>query len=162
MKILVISDTHGGADALAAAISAERAAEVVFHLGDGAWDMDRVRDAFPEKAVLTVRGNCDGGFLADHPESGAVSLASHRVFYCHGHRYAYGGMEDALVYAAKEAGADIALFGHTHAPFFEKRGDVYLCNPGSLCRPRGTAHGTYGLLTLSEAAVDFTVKEFLL
>ena len=38
---------------------------------------------------------------------------------------------DWLVYAAQEQGASLALFGHTHRPFYEQVGGVTLVNPGT-------------------------------
>ena len=37
---------------------------------------------------------------------------------------------------AKENGADIVMFGHSHKPVIEKSGDVTVINPGSISRPR--------------------------
>jgi predicted phosphodiesterase len=41
---------------------------------------------------------------------------------------------DSLVYAAEEAGARIAFFGHTHRAAYEELGGVTLINPGTAGR----------------------------
>lgn len=40
-----------------------------------------------------------------------------------------------LYYRAKELGADIALFGHTHQQMIEEYNEVILMNPGSISLP---------------------------
>ena len=61
MRILVVSDSHGSAYGLRRAIMAQPKAEVVIHLGDGEDDVARVKNLFPEKMFLSVKGNCDLG-----------------------------------------------------------------------------------------------------
>ena len=58
---------------------------------------------------------------------------------------------------AKEKGADIALFGHTHEPYEEYLPEygLWLFNPGALSSP-ARGEPTYGLLTLSGANVLFS------
>ena len=46
--------------------------------------------------------------------------------------------------AAREAGADAALFGHTHRPFCERRAGILCLNPGTLAR------GQYAVLTVAD------------
>ena len=59
-----------------------------------------------------MRGNCD--ISSDAPDTDIVPLGPVKAFICHGHTYGveYGRL-DSLVYAAQEAGAKIAMFGHT-------------------------------------------------
>ena len=37
---------------------------------------------------------------------------------------------------AKARKVDIVMFGHTHKPYLERRGDLTVLNPGSLSFPR--------------------------
>ena len=163
MKILIFSDTHGRTDKMREIISRSRlSAELVIHLGDCYTDLVDIRNDFPTVAMLTVRGNCDFGFLAsDAPDSSTVTLEGHTIFYTHGSRYLVQNGVDALVYAAAERKADIALFGHTHVGYEAVVDGVHVFNPGSLERPRDTTNGTYGILELTKDRVCFTRKEYL-
>lgn len=51
-------------------------------------------------------------------------------------------------YAAREMGADVLLYGHTHCPLVDYDGTTYTMNPGSI---RYT--GTYGVLVLENGKV---------
>ena len=44
--------------------------------------------------------------------------------------------EKFLVYAAQEAGAKIAMFGHTHEAYYGEAGGVQLLNPGTAGKGR--------------------------
>ena len=50
--------------------------------------------------------------------------------------------------AACEAGADIAVYGHTHIAL-EERGEVTVLNPGSIARPRDDQRGSFMLVELN-------------
>ena len=54
---------------------------------------------------------------------------------------------DSLVYAAQEAGCQLALFGHTHIPYHEDVGGVKVVNPGTAGKGRSL---TWALLTICE------------
>ena len=57
-----------------------------------------------------------------------------RVFMTHGHIYGVKRDLTALAGAAKDAGAQLALFGHTHIQHMEERNDITLLNPGTAGR----------------------------
>ena len=59
---------------------------------------------------------------------------------------------DTIADAAAARGAEVALFGHTHIPHAEQRGNVFLFNPGS-CGRCYTGADTYGILTTDEGKV---------
>jgi len=133
-KICVFSDTHGYAEHMLRTIRREKPDYVLF-LGDGASDVETVRRALPLQAVQYVRGNCD---LFDRaPAVRTVKIAGKTIFCTHGHlqrvKLEAPGFR-TLWYAAREAGADVALFGHTHTPFLEQTPEVLLVNPGTAGR----------------------------
>ena len=66
----------------------------------------------------------------------------------------------ALLAAARRAGADIALFGHTHIPHeeYDPESGIYLFNPGSIGEPRA-GRPSYGILSLSGKNVLFSLGE---
>ena len=55
---VVISDTHGHKENLAAIARVLDEADYIFHLGDGRFDMREAEEKYPEK-VYTFKGNCD-------------------------------------------------------------------------------------------------------
>ena len=57
----------------------------------------------------------------------------------------------AAMYAARECGADILLFGHTHQPLVDRSGDFWVMNPGCI---GPSVRRTYGVITLEDGKVD--------
>ena len=66
-------------------------------------------------------------------------------------------MLEALLAAARRAGADIALFGHTHLVHeeYDPESGIYLFNPGSIGEPR-EGKPSYGILSLAGENVLFS------
>ena len=109
MKIAVFSDTHGLTAPMVDAVSRFRP-DAVFHLGDHDRDTEVLLRQFPEIPLYNVAGNCDFAALA--PNVLTVSLGPVKAFLTHGHLYHVDyGRVDSLVYAAQEAGCQLALFG---------------------------------------------------
>ena len=143
MRIAVFSDTHGLTSPMADAVSRFRP-DAVFHLGDHDRDTEVLLRQFPEIPLYNVAGNCDFAALA--PNVLTVSLGPVKAFLTHGHLYHVDyGRVDSLVYAAQEAGCQLALFGHTHVPFHEDIGGVKVVNPGTAGKGRSL---TWALLTV--------------
>ncbi len=131
MKLLVISDTHGDTYSLKSAINARSDAEVIIHCGDGNSEFEAMKALYPEKHFIGVRGNCDFCCSAENIET--ITLEGKKLFITHGHLYnAKYGLYN-LVCAAREAEADLLLFGHTHIPLEDYDDGLYIVNPGS-CR----------------------------
>ena len=61
---------------------------------------------------LAVRGNCDFG--SDLPLTGEFTAQGVKIFYTHGHYYGVKSGLYTLACAARERGAQVALYGHTH------------------------------------------------
>lgn len=128
MKLAVFSDTHGSTDGMVAA--ARRVApDVLIHLGDHIRDAWALRAAFPALPLYAVAGNCD--YTSREPDTQVLLLGSVRVLLTHGHRYGVKNGTDALLAAAREQNASLALYGHTHVARCEVCGGVTLLNPGS-------------------------------
>ena len=129
MNIAVFSDTHTNTGRMVKAVRQYKP-DVIIHLGDHDRDAEILRWKFPEIPLYRVCGNCDAAAIA--PERDVVQLGPVKAFITHGHLYnvRYGRL-DSLVYAAQEAGAQLALFGHTHPAADEEMGGVKLVNPGT-------------------------------
>ena len=138
MKILVFSDSHGSTLFMRKALNMHRDAEVVFFLGDGLADVDTLAYMFPSVAWIAVRGNCDYAPVfrgAEANDVEVITLGGFKIVATHGNHYYAKHGTGALKRLAREQGADIVLFGHTHEPHEEYVPDdehpFYLFNPGS-------------------------------
>ena len=113
MKVLVLSDSHGRADTLRRAIEAEKP-HAMLYLGDGLSDAERMREEYPLLPITTVPGNCDWGSLEETER--LIELDGVRILMLHGHTRGVKYHSMNAYYAAKEMGADVLLYGHTHCP----------------------------------------------
>ncbi len=152
MKLLILSDSHGTRHYMDLAVDRERP-EGIIHLGDHERDAANLAARYPEIPVWTVSGNCDPGLA---PEKLIRELQGVRLYMTHGHtlRVKYGLLRAEL--AAREEGADVLLFGHTHSSLCDWHNGLWMLNPGS-CSGRGPI--TYGLLTLSQGEVQAKICE---
>ena len=147
MKILVISDTHKNTDMLRRALDNHPDIEHVFHLGDLTSDVDAVRADYPERTFYCVSGNNDSDAL--YPLTGLCELNGRTIYYTHGHRQRVHDHPYRLIAEARQSGADIALFGHTHIPCALESDGLLVFNPGSASRPRMGNRG-YGIIELGD------------
>lgn len=165
MRIIVCSDTHGDFDALYHLVEKEKASTDLFiHLGDGEAELDDLRAVFPALPLLAVRGNCDfystapiaTSFCQGNPEDANAV----RLFLTHGNTYRVGESLIPLIHAARTANAEIALFGHTHRKLVDRRDGLWLCNPGSLARPRDSGR-SYAVIEKQNGILSCYHKAFL-
>ncbi|MFW5896329.1 MAG: metallophosphoesterase [archaeon] len=154
--ITLVSDTHaeGEYELRGALARSVRTADRVVHAGD--FVAESVLETFQREAdrLLAVHGNADAPAVSDR-------LPPARVFEEHGSRIAVThtqrGGEMALVYFARERGADVVVSGHTHRPLAKWVEGVLLLNPGSHERPRG-GHPTYAELTVENGIVEGAIR----
>ena len=130
MRILVVSDVHGRLDRLREAILRQPTAGTVIFLGDGLRQAEQAAEEFPDRTFYMVPGNCDFG--SELIPVRQETLGGKRFYFTHGHLHDVKYTLYRLELAAREAGADIVLFGHTHVPHEEYVEGLYLFNPGSL------------------------------
>lgn len=148
MKILVLSDSHGGIAPMEEAVL-RTSPHLILHLGDCWRDGERLHDRFPSIPFEQVPGNCD--FRPDQPAEKLLFQGDKRILMCHGHTY---GVKQTLLnagFAAEEQNLDLFLFGHTHRPLVDMRGRTLFLNPGSIgdrLRP------TYGVVTIENGRLD--------
>lgn len=147
MKILVFSDTHGDFRLINNAVMRHKNAEVIIHCGDGEEQANTIKKSYPDKMVISVKGNCD--WCSNLNATEKISLNGKKIFITHGHLYNVKSGLYNICCAAREENADIVLFGHTHNPVAEYDNGLYILNPGS-------CHGynaTYGCIDVSEAGI---------
>lgn len=144
MKILVVSDTHGDFNSLLRAVKAQPDAEVIVHCGDGDEQVQLLKDTYKDKMIVGVRGNCDwNSFL---PSKETLKICGKKIFITHGHLYNAKMGLYKVVCAAREEGADILLYGHTHIAMNTYEDGLYVMNPGSC----SGYMASYGILEITE------------
>ena len=162
MKCLCFSDSHGTSDYMRRALKLHPDAEVIFFLGDGLSDAEELLYD-KSRAWLAVKGNCDyiselGGAFVKKLDS--ITLLGKKIVFTHGDLYGVKYGTDGIISLAKEQGADIVLFGHTHIPFekyipSEDEGGIYLFNPGSIGVPY-RSNTSYGVINITDDGVIFS------
>ena len=155
MRLVVISDTHGRPSLIDRVLRRESEAREVFFLGDVVGDIKEVMPFFPDRNFRIVRGNCD--FLCDYPLFDIIKYQKCSVYFTHGHTHSVKSGLDILSNAAKNAGADIALYGHTHISSIEYKDGVYLINCGSLASPRD-GKNSYAVIDITERGILPAIK----
>ena len=133
MKILIVSDTHKSHRNLERVLEKNRNLDLFIHLGDVEGAEDYI-EALVDCPVHMVGGNND--FFSDLPREEEFMIGSRHVFITHGHYYGVAMGEEHLAREARERGADIVMYGHTHRPFLREEDGLVVLNPGSIAYPR--------------------------
>lgn len=135
MKILIVSDTHRKDDNLKRVIQEQLPLDMLIHLGDAEGSEVLIEEWVNKECRLAmVLGNND--FFSSLERELELELGPHRILLTHGHYYNVSLGVEGLYQEAVDRNCDIAMYGHTHRPFLEKRGEVTILNPGSLSYPR--------------------------
>jgi hypothetical protein len=151
LRIGVVSDTHmrtaprAFVDALREAF---QGVERVLHCGDcvEAAVLDQMEEAGWD--VIGVAGNMDPVDVQRRlPRTRTMVLGGTRIGLIHGWGSPHG-IEARVAEAFRDL--DVVVFGHTHRPFWGRRGSVWLFNPGSACGWGSTAGPTVGILDVGE------------
>lgn len=144
MKIIVMSDSHGNAEAVEKAITQNPDADVFYHLGDGWRDFASLTTG-PGVFRVGIKGNCD--FYCQLPQKDVRMLEGVRIAAAHGEDFY--GIAGAVLLAAKHQ-ATVVLHGHTHIPNIDFVNGVFIVCPGTL---KYGAVQTYAVLELKDGTV---------
>jgi putative phosphoesterase len=181
MRLGIISDIHADIAALVSALHFldSQGVDQIICAGDlidkglDAADVVRLMEA---RSILCVAGNHDHGdgrdrldpqgkaFLKRLPDTLDLTLEGKKLLVAHGapwsdNVYVYPKTERHVFRRiAQEARADIVILGHTHVPLVARYRDMWIFNPGSVCRTYTAGSHTCGILTLPESS--FEVFEF--
>ena len=150
MRALIFSDSHGAVSSMADIIDREENIDLIIHAGDVNNDCTELQRLYPNKSIVFVRGNNDY-FDTEVPFERLFDFGGIKIFLTHGHKYGVKTNVFRLFAAAREKGADLCIFGHTHCRFKEESEGIWLFNPGS-------ARSSCGLLEVSEGNINL---EFL-
>ena len=145
MRILVLSDSHGMPSRILDAVEAHPEAEALIFLGDGERDLDTVESYYHSLPnVIKVAGNCD--FSSSLPLLRVVTLGK-KIYCTHGHAEHVKYGTDELLLRARQEGADIVLYGHTHTGVTCYDDGLYIMNPGSI------RDGHYGMIDIVSGGI---------
>ncbi|MBP3040493.1 metallophosphoesterase [Bacillaceae bacterium Marseille-Q3522] len=153
MKMLIVSDSHGLTEELIELKKRHQdEVDVMIHCGDS--ELAAKDEALSD--FITVCGNCDIDYR--FPDEVVKSIEDVTFFVVHGHHHQVKSSLLSLSYRAKECGANIVCFGHSHYLGVEMLENTLYINPGSLRLPRGRQEHTYVILTTSKT--EFTVEVY--
>lgn len=155
MQIAVISDTHRHSYELNQVLSHIQETDMIIHLGDNTEDVDILKNGYKGK-IINVRGNCD--FVSFVPSERLEEVEGMKVLLTHGHKYNVKNDFLRLKYRAKEVGANIVLFGHTHEAIELYEEGIWFVNPGSLALPK-SRYKSYAILDLDNNNVKVSIRE---
>lgn len=152
--IAAVSDTHGQIDAVIGRLAVAKPDYLLF-AGDFYRDGRAIAKRLQLDAAI-VSGNSD----ASHRDQQQVlvDLEGHRFLLIHGHQHGVKKTLNRLYYYAAEMEANAVVFGHTHNPFCERMGDIWMINPGSPSRPRFSGQGSYALIEVDPEQIKPAIK----
>ena len=150
MRILVISDCHGAQRSLEEIIDRHPDIKKVFYLGDGVAQVEEVMHFFPDRDFKIVSGNCD--WNSTYRSYDETIFSGVKIIYTHGHSHGVKYGTERLLEAAKNVGATLVLYGHTHIAKVEYCDGIYLVNPGAVNGSREGKNG-YAIIDISSAGI---------
>ncbi|OEH91942.1 metallophosphoesterase [Bacillus solimangrovi] len=154
MNVLIVSDNHGDEEILATLKERHHSdVDAFIHCGDSELPAN-------EKSMeyfRSVRGNCD--FDDKYVEERVESIDGVNCFITHGHLYNVKMSLMNIIYRAKEVGASIVCYGHSHIASVEEANGIVLINPGSIRLPRLRKDKTYAILSI-EQSKKITVRYY--
>lgn len=156
MIIGILSDSHGDLELAEEAVSRMGGVDLLLHAGDYYHDALYLgeRCGLPVRGVV---GNCDRG--VNGPQEELLELEGWRIYLTHGHLYGVKGGLLRLHFRARELGARIAVFGHTHVAQQEQVDGITLLNPGSIARSRLGDRGSFAMLELNESSFEIKIRQ---
>ena len=156
-RIVVISDTHKDFFTLRKIVERHRQdTDLFLHLGDVEEDVRKIQALYPSLSIRSVRGNCDFGSKSKPVD--IVELGCVRILFYHGHTMFVSAGTEYLENAAREAGCNVALYGHTHVSYCRYKDGLYVMNPGSPSSPRD-GKASYGIIDITETGLlPYVVK----
>lgn len=153
LKIAVFSDSHGRTDDMMSVIENVHPNHII-HLGDYIKDAYEISYTFPDINLSYVAGNND--YFYNEPFLKTEIIGNKRFFLVHGHQYCSGcsvSVPSLSLDARRQFNADVALFGHTHVPFYGNEHGVYVMNPGSISLPR-SSEKSYGIIEIKDGVIS--------
>ncbi len=131
MKFLVFSDSHRQTNPMDKAIEKHKDITHIIHCGDVADDCEYLEMVYgTTHSICAVCGNND--FFSHYPVMRIIKCEGHIIYLTHGHKEHVKSGFYNLKFSAKEKGADMCIFGHTHTQVLENEDGIIILNPGSI------------------------------
>jgi putative phosphoesterase len=152
MKIGVISDTHipfAGEDLPDKIYQDFKNVDLILHAGD------IVEESLLEKLnklakTIAVKGNMDSHSLKKKlPVKQIIKVKKFKIGLTHGEGTPQG-LVDLVKKQFEKDKVDCIVFGHSHAPLCEKRGNMLFLNPGSPTDQIFSPFNSYGILEIDD------------
>ncbi|WP_416198534.1 MAG: Phosphoesterase [Sporanaerobacter sp.] len=156
VKIFVVSDTHGKIDKFIQFAKILEKPDLIIHLGDYVDDSFEIERQM-NIDTIRVKGNCDFDREGVNEEE-ILNINGKKIFLTHGNKYNVKYDLFSLSYKAKEEGADVVLFGHTHTPIIEEYDGILFMNPGSPTIPRNMSRKSFGILEIQEKIISKIIE----
>ena len=147
-RIIVMSDSHGRRKLVDEVLQKHPDADYVFHLGDGADDIEDAKIEYPNIKFHQVEGNCDR--YTRHSLREHIIIDRKRIIILHGHEQGVKYTLDLLVSFGHAEDADLVLYGHTHKPEIFCDEGMYIMNPGAM------KDGRYGIVDIVNGKLVLT------
>lgn len=148
MRVAVLSDTHLKAGKTLPGFVWENltGVDLIIHAGD-ITNMDILAELACLAPVRAVRGNCDG-WEVTLPRRDIVECEDCRIGVVHGNMGKGNSTPERAYIEFKDSNVDVIVFGHTHAPYLQRKDGILLFNPGSATQKRREAKHSFGLLDI--------------
>ncbi len=119
MRLIVTSDTHRSSRNFFNIVERHKDnKDVLFiNLGDSEAEVEDFKMFYPKLRLENAVGNCD--WSNTYPVYKMLKCSSKKVLITHGHKFYVKHGYQKLEEFARQEGADIVLFGHTHIPYVE-------------------------------------------
>lgn len=152
MRLVVTSDSHrSNRDFFKIIERHKNNADLFINLGDSEGEIEDMKAYYPALRLENVVGNCD--WNNTYPVYKMLKCEGKKVLITHGHRFGVKHGYEKIQTFAKQEGADIVLFGHTHLPYTERVDGIYYMNPGAVC------NGSYGIVDITpDGIMTYTAK----
>ena len=108
--------------------------------------------------VVAVYGNMDSEKIKTTlPEKEIISICGKKIGITHGCG-SPSGLIDLLTKLFKNDNLDVIIFGHSHSPINEKRGNILFFNPGSPTDKMFAPYNSYGILEINDEVKGTIIK----
>lgn len=144
MIVAAVADTHGKTELIIKKLKLLNPDHILF-AGDYYGDGQKIIKVLNVPGT-SVAGNCDTSNRMQQEE--IISLMGYKIFLVHGHQFGVKRDLSRLNYRAQELGVDAVVFGHTHSPFCDKIGELWLINPGSPVHSRFSGQGSFAIIEI--------------
>ena len=128
MKIGILSDTHGVKECIDKSIPYLKECDLIIHAGDNFSDSKYIH-SMTKVGIMAVKGNCDFDNVEDEI---IFDIEDKNIFLCHGDKYGVKQSLTSLYLRAKESGARLVFYGHTHIPDVVEQDGIKFVNPGCM------------------------------